>query len=308
MWKKLSSTSPAEKLFSLLRRGLVPFRQSLPLSLIAGVGLFPSVLSAQGVTITTGVLGKDTRFQLIRPSSAEIDSLRRLARKGDSQAQMALVEYYQLIELRPDSARYYLEQAAKTGLAEAQYLLGLVYLRGVEGPKRPTEGRKLLEAAAKQNHILALRVLYQVLEPPDSISPLYVPVLPPNAKQAFHYALQAAELGDPPSMATVGRYYGNGKGVARNDSLAELWLVRAAEKGYIPAQVCLAEWYFERWGKAEAALRWAQAVIQNDRASLEEQYRARIAAYHAEYIPRWISWFRRWVATPPGSGNAQAAP
>ncbi|MCS7189298.1 MAG: tetratricopeptide repeat protein [Bacteroidia bacterium] len=250
------------------------------------------------LSITTGVIGRDERFQLKRPSAAEIDSLRRLAFQGDVQAQMAMVEYYQLIELRSDSARFYLTQAARKGLPEAQYLLGLSYLRGVEGPRRPIEGRKLLEAAAKQNYILAIRVLYEVLEPPDSISPLTVAVLPYNPRQAFEYASQGAKLGDPLSMTALGRYYAQGKGTARNDSLAHFWLLQAAEKGYIPAQVLLAEWCFEKWNNPKEALYWANQVIQNERASLEEQYRARIAAYTAEYFPRWLRWFRRWLLLP----------
>lgn len=253
---------------------------------------------AQGLSITEGVVGKDKRFQLKAPPPAVLDSLRREARGGNVAAQMALVEYFQLIDLKPDSARFYLQKAASAGLPEAQYLLGLIYLRGIEGPKRPTEGRKLLEAAARQNHILALRVLYQMLEPPDSVSPLHVQVLPYDPKAAFGYALQAAQLGDAPSMATVGRYYGQGKGTPRNDSLARFWLRQAAEKNHIPAQVLLAEWSLERWNQPDSTLFWAQKVLQNERASLEEQYRARIAAYHAEYLPKWIAVLRRLLYLP----------
>ncbi|RMF49253.1 MAG: sel1 repeat family protein [Bacteroidetes bacterium] len=255
---------------------------------------------AQGLSITEGVVGKDSRFRLEAPPPYVLDSLRREARAGSVTAQMALVEYFQLIDLKPDSARFYLAKAAAAGLAEAQYLLGLIYLRGIEGPKRPAEGRKLLEEAARKNHILALRVLYQVLEPPDSVSPLHVQVLPYDPKAAFQYALQAAQLGDPPSMATVGRYYAQGKGTPRNDSLARSWLRQAAELNYIPAQVLLAQWYLERWNQPDSALYWAQKVLQNERASLEEQYNARIAAYHAEYLPRWIAIVRRLLQTPPG--------
>ncbi|MCX7607046.1 MAG: sel1 repeat family protein [Bacteroidia bacterium] len=251
------------------------------------------------VSITSGVLGKDARFHLQKPSPAQLDSLRKAARSGNTAAQMALVEYFQLIELKPDSARFYLQAAVRAGLPEAQYLLGLSYLRGVEGPKRPIEGKKLLEAAAKQNHLLSIRVLYQVLEPPDSASPLHVPVLPYNAREAFGFALQGAQLGDPPSMTAIGRYYAQGKGTPRNDSLSELWLRKAAEMGHIPAQVLLAEWYLEKWNKPAQALYWAQQVIQNERSSLEEQYRARVAAYHAEHLPKWLSWLKQWIATPP---------
>lgn len=285
-------------MIAFMRRFLLGWKR--PWLVFEGWVLTAGLGYAQGLSITEGVVGKDKRFRLEAPPVPVLDSLRKEARGGSVAAQMALVEYFQLIDLKPDSARFYLEKAAAAGLAEAQYLLGLIYLRGIEGPKRPAEGRKLLEAAARQKHILALRVLYQVLEPPDSVSPLQVRVLPYDSKAAFGYALQAAELGDPPSMATVGRYYGQGKGTARNDSLARYWLLQAAEKNYIPAQVLLAEWYFERWNQPDSALSWAYKVLRDERASLEEQYRARIAAYHAEYLPKWIAILRRLFQTPPG--------
>lgn len=261
--------------------------------------LFFAMAFAQSLSITTGVIGKDTRFLLQKPAPTQIDSLRRLAHSGDSHAQMMMVEYYELMDLRPDSARFYLQMAVKSGLPEAQYLLGIRYLRGVEGPRRPTEGKKLLEQAAAQNHILAMRVLYEVLEPPDSIPPLYVQVLPHDAKAAFHYALKAAELGDLPSMVRLAHYYAYGKGTARNDSLAQFWLTQAAEKGYIPAQTLLAEWHTSSRGwDAEKARFWAQKVLSHEYASAEDQIRARIALYYAENFPAWMMWFRRWITLP----------
>lgn len=254
----------------------------------------------QNLSIQTGVVGRDPRFILQKPSPAQVDSLRRAARSGSPSAQMALVEYFQLMELKPDSARLYLQMAVKSGLAEAKYLLGLMYLRGVEGPKRPQEGRRLLEEAAAQNHILAMRVLYEVLEPPDSLSPLYVKILPHNAKQAFYYALKAAQLGDPPSMVKVATYFAKGKGTTPNDSLAEFWLLQAAEKGYLPAYTLLAEWYISSKGwNPEKARFWAQKVLSHEYAPAEDQVRARIALYYAETFPNWITWFRQWLASPP---------
>ncbi|MCS6895842.1 MAG: sel1 repeat family protein [Bacteroidia bacterium] len=267
---------------------------------IKGVPLLFTFLSAQDLSITTGVVGKDARFLLERPSATYLDSLRKAARAGQPSAQMAMVEYFQLVDLKPDSARLYLHMAVKAGVPEAQYLLGVMYLRGVEGPKRPAEGRRLLEQAAAQNHILAMRVLYEVLEPPDSLSPLYVKVLPHDATQAFRYALRAAELGDAPSMVKVSRYYATGKGTTQNDSLAENWLLKAAEKGYLPAFTLLAEWYTssKAWNEEKARF-WAQRVLSNEYAPAEDQIRARVALYYAENFPSWMSWFRQWLILPP---------
>ncbi|MCS7297275.1 MAG: tetratricopeptide repeat protein [Bacteroidia bacterium] len=257
--------------------------------------LLMGLMLGQGLSITTGVIGRDPRFLLSKPSQVQIDSLRREAHNGNTQAQMAMVEYFQLIQLQPDSARFYLKLAVQAGQPEAQYLLGLMFLRGVEGPKRPAEGLRLLEEAARKGYILAMRVLYEVLEPPDSVSPLSVQVLPYDARRAFRWALQAAELGDLPSMLKVAQYYMKGKGTSRNDSLAHTWLLQAAEKGYLPAQTHLAEWYAYKELKPDRARHWAEKILAHPHAPAEDQVRARVALYYADLLPTWLPWFRHWI-------------
>jgi len=260
-----------------------------------------SLLLAQkrdSLMIYYGVVGKDQRFILQKPAPAVVDSLRRAAAKGDSAAILSLVEYYQLYELRPDSSRRYLELGVKAGLLEAMHLLGVAYLRGVEAPRRPQEARRLLEEAAEKGYLLSLRVLWEELEPPDSVNPLRRPVWPYDAQKAFLYAKRAADLGDPVSMAAVGRYYGQGKGVARNDSLAYLWLRRAAEKGYDLAAVLLSEWCLERWLAPHQARKWASQILQKEYVDIDLLYRAKIADYYAEVLPRWLNYFRRVLSLP----------
>lgn len=267
-----------------------------------GLWLLCSGLWAQRVDtllIYHGVLGKDERFHLQRPSVSQVDSLRRLAYQGSLQAQMALVEYFQLIELRPDSARRYLQMALAAGSVEAAYLLGVAYLRGVEAPRRPAEARRLLDTAAKKGYVLALRVLWQELEVPDSIEVLRRRVWPPDPEAAFEYAEAAACRGDCPSMVALARYYAKGQGTPKNDSLAYHWLEKAASQSYILAQVLLAEWCLERWLMPDQAIGWADLVLQNENASMEERYRASIVRYYAEVLPRWLSQFREGLGLAP---------
>jgi len=260
-----------------------------------------SLLFAQkrdSLMIYYGVLGKDQRFILQKPAPTVIDSLRRAALRGDTAAIMAMVEYYQLYELRPDSSRRYLELGVKAGLVEAMHLLGVAYLRGVEAPRRPQEARRLLEQAAEKGYILSLRVLWEELEPPDSVNPLHHAVWPYDAKKAFLYAKRAAELGDPVSMAALGRYYGQGKGIEQSDSLAYLWLQSAAEKGYDPAAALLAEWCLERWATPHQARKWASQILQKEYVDIDLLYRAKIVDYYAETLPRWLNYFRRAWGLP----------
>ncbi|MCS6789475.1 MAG: sel1 repeat family protein [Bacteroidia bacterium] len=257
-----------------------------------------AITAAQNLSITIGVPGKDSRFTYRYLYDKPLDSLRKAALDGDTEAQMTLVEYYQIVQPKPDSARFFLHMAAKKGVAPAQYLLGLAYLRGVEALKKPIEGKRLLQAAAQQNYLLAIRVLYEVLEPPDSVSTLYVAVLPHDAREAFRYALQGAELRDPHAMMTVGRLYGKGKGTSQNDSLAQYWLEESAKTGYPAAQVLLAEWYQQKWQNPQRALYWAKQAADNPRSSLDEQYRARITAYDAETTLQVLQFMQELITIP----------
>jgi len=56
-------------------------------------------------------------------------------------------------------ARRWYSRAANAGDATATYELGLMYLQGEGGRKRPAQGRRLLVRAARQGEIAALQVL-----------------------------------------------------------------------------------------------------------------------------------------------------
>ena len=77
------------------------------------------------------------------------------------------------------TARDYLTPAAENGNPDAQYILGLIYLNGLNGAVNPYDAEKWLEAAANQGHTPAqiqLAYLYK-----DARMPIY------NPSQAYYW-------------------------------------------------------------------------------------------------------------------------
>ena len=79
------------------------------------------------------------------------------AHRGLAEAQLYLSRAFRSGELgdtvNVEKALMWLERAALDGkMAEAQYELGLVYLKGVDRPKNLEKARELTELAAAQGH------------------------------------------------------------------------------------------------------------------------------------------------------------
>ncbi|MGQ9863130.1 MAG: tetratricopeptide repeat protein [Bacteroidia bacterium] len=220
------------------------------------------------------------------------DSLHIRALQGNPDAQMQLVEYYQLHHPKPDSARFFLQKAAEKGHPDALYLLGLSYLRGKGAPFKPTLGKKYLDQAAQKGHLLALEVLYETLARPDTPNPFATVYLPYDDKAAFAYALKAAHLGAPKAMLYVGKAYLTGKGTPRNDSLALVWLEKAADAQLPAAQIALGDFWMGKsshygiqWTKAYQAY---QAAANNPKSSVDEIFHGRVGAYYAQQLPQLL--------------------
>ena len=94
--------------------------------------------------------------------------------------------------------------------------------------------------------------------------------------KAFHYARDAARLKSPQAALYLGEAYLYARGVARNDTLARVWMETAADYYRTPlAQILIAYWYLE--GKTtfgydlEKAAGYFEAVRVNGRATIEER-------------------------------------
>ena len=121
---------------------------------------------------------------------------------------------------------------AKSGDAEAQYQIGLLFLQGVLPDLDHGHGIRSLEAAALQSHAGAqFRLGIIFLEGHQGLRK--------DEERAFRYLHQAAESGDLTAQNTVGMCYANARGVQQDMAMAVKWFQTAADANCADAQLNL---------------------------------------------------------------------
>lgn len=122
---------------------------------------------------------------------------------------------------------------ASQGEAQAQYLLGEMYLKGRGTGTEPAEALSWFLKAAKQGHVKAaykvgrLYLLGQGTE--RSLS------------EALSWLHRAAEADYSPAQYELGQFYASDNINSRENSLALIWLGKAKKNGYAPAESAFAE-------------------------------------------------------------------
>ena len=123
-------------------------------------------------------------------------------------------------------------RAAVNGDVNAQFELGLLFIRGDAVLKDFTRGIEWLQRAAEQDHIgaqLELAGMY-----------LRGVELQQDAAAAFQWYMRAARRGDAQAQYMLGNLYRAGSGVRENRSEASRWYAAAAKQGHIKAKERLA--------------------------------------------------------------------
>lgn len=141
------------------------------------------------------------------------DKIRQMADSGDQDAQYQIGKrYFQLgkksvsVSIYWTLAAKYLNLAVKSGHIEAQYKLGLFYLR----QDKFEEAVRLLQLAGDQMHLKA-------------------------SSRLVAYCRQAAAQGNPDALFYLGRCYEKGIGVDQDIDLAVHYYCLAAGKGHSEA-------------------------------------------------------------------------
>lgn len=226
--------------------------------------------------------------------------LRLSATLGNEDAMMYLAERYRMGDslnntvVNHDSANFYLREAAKKGNADACYLLGVAYVRGVGSVKSPKKGAYWLEQAAQKKHQAALNFLsdfYAHPQPHTFSSP--EEALVPDPKVAFKYAERGAKTRNEKAMLYTAYAYLKGNGVPQNDTLGLAWLDSICIYFNSPeAQLALGDLYF--YGKTtlgvnpEKAEYYYHKVAYNQRADLDTRTAGKIGLYYAPLLKRQV--------------------
>ena len=144
-------------------------------------------------------------------------------------------EGIQQIEILKDEAKVlqYLEQAAQSGYAPAQYALGEKIYQSAQTPEDFQKALDWFGQAAKQNHAGALYmcgIMYMQGQGTQASIP-----------QAIAAFKQAADLGHANAQYVVGQSYWRGIGLRPSKSKALQWLELAKQNGNTQAEALIAE-------------------------------------------------------------------
>jgi TPR repeat protein len=116
-----------------------------------------------------------------------------------------------------------LRAAAESGVARAQWILGLTYQVGVRVPKNSAEAVKWYRRAADQGNADAQYLLALMYDNGEG--------MPVNDAEAVKWYRFAADQGFAGAQLNLGTMYGNGEGVPKNDVEAYFWWNLAAAQG-----------------------------------------------------------------------------
>ncbi|MDJ0820288.1 MAG: tetratricopeptide repeat protein [Paracoccaceae bacterium] len=164
---------------------------------------------------------------------------------------------------------YYL--AANQGLAEAQVMLGSLYLEGDGVPRSVDEAVKFFRLAANQGNGYGQSNLGEMYR-----SGLGVPQSDTEAVRWFRVS---AGQGNPSGQSNLGEMYRDGRGVSKSYLAAFRWFHRSAKQGDSSGQSNLGEMYRDgrgvRQSDAEAGKWFRLSAYQDNeagRSNLREMY------------------------------------
>lgn len=178
-----------------------------------------------GVLLTTTKLTEDAARQGLR-------LWERAAEHNLADAQYILGVLYRETDDKAEIAYQYLQRAANQGHIKAQFELSVCYFRGRGCASSPQESLRWLQKAASQDYPEAQYIL--ALAYADG----KIVIL--NFSKAAQLLRSAAEGGHAGSQCELGRYYYIGQGVEQSYERAVPWFLAASKQGHAKAQFLLA--------------------------------------------------------------------
>ena len=208
--------------------------------------LFLAMLMAMPMTVNAAYIAADKSY---------IDSLTRVAERGDAEAQISLGFEYYLQGNYTESAKWY-RKAAEQGNAEAQVRLGDCYAEGESVKQNYAEAAKWYHKAADKGNAIAQALLGDLYTQGKGVKQDYT--------EAAKWFRKAADKGNEWAQRRLGLLYEEGEGVKQDYTEAAKWYRKAAEQGDSRAQKLLGDLYAQGTGVkqdyAEAAKWYRKAA------------------------------------------------
>lgn len=193
-------------------------------------------------------LSKDSTFHQYHNVSRGIELLRTAAKHGSSEAYVRLAgEYYrgENVDKDDEKAFEYTKKAAEMRNANGTYNLGWYYIDGTGCEKDVEKGIDTWKKAVEYGSASAANNLYAYYYGGCES----LPAGPNDNKLAKEYLLKAAKKGDDMACWNLGRQYFYGNDLfEKNNSLAFLYIKKAADSGMVDACGWLAYFYYEGIG------------------------------------------------------------
>ncbi len=207
--------------------------------------------------VAAGHAADPWRWFVSPPERAASPALRRRAAAGDTQAQIELARQCRARH-RGSCTVLWLTEANTRGDAVAQYLLGMVYVRGDGITQDLQQGAYFLGKAAAQHEVHAEYRLGLMLSEADFTDPRDGSI-PDELRRGERLLRAAATAGYAPAQYRMGVLCARLESDCASQSQA--WLQRAAAHGQIAAAYMVAKQDARR-GDAAAARAGAQLVLR----------------------------------------------
>jgi TPR repeat protein len=198
----------------------------------------------QAMTEKLSRASEGSKDEVRKDRDAELVTYYRLgAERGEAQAQFVLGSMYlQGIGVRQDNAQAaaWYRKAAEQGNADGQYMLGGMYADGRGVPKDSKEAVKWFRQAAEQGYPRAMAYL----------GAMYLQGIGVRQDdiQAVAWYRKAAEQDDAEAQGFLGAMYGEGRGVPQDNAQAVAWFRKSAEQGNADSQYLLSMNYITGTG------------------------------------------------------------
>jgi hypothetical protein len=185
------------------------------------------------------------------------------ATQGHTRAQYSLALRYLLgsgVNKDASAAVHWFEKAARQGHVEAQYSLGMRYQLGSGVEKNIETSMTWYQKSAEQGNLDAEYRLAKLLLDGHGVNN--------NPQKAIAMLLDLAAQENQVAQYALYVIYQQGNVVEQDDTIARLYLQRAAEGGYDAAQYSLGKQYFDE-GNIDDALIWLEKSIAQKNAAAQ---------------------------------------
>ncbi|CAG1773159.1 partial Secretory immunoglobulin A-binding protein EsiB, partial [uncultured bacterium] len=201
-------------------------------------------------------------------------------------------------------AEQYLRGAAEAGLAEAQAVLGELYLIAEPPLADPVKAAAWLAKAVAQRYPAAYFALSELYERGTGVAK--------DLKKADELLLQAADFGEPKAQLKIAKYYltgAFGHTFAQNYRAALDWFKRASAHGVAEAEYEVGLRYERNEGvdRPDMALAASSYLKAAEMGYAPAQHRIGQVYLYGQGVNQNLREARRWFSAAAAQGHVEAA-